>query len=124
MFVKMRISHRTSVQHYGMLEKVALAIGRILKSLEKVCHLAYVVCVKPCVFLDFFRLFAMMRKNVKWSFDTACRINPLAAVDAKLKGHDPCEIRLKSQKLKIKHQLHMIVEGIRDTGRRIRNLAS
>ena len=86
--------------------------------------LANVICIQSCVFLDLFRLFAMMRKSVKRSSDMAFGINPLASVNAKLEGDYPSELGLKSQNLKIKHQLHMIVEGIRDTGRHVRIVAS
>src|SRR5690242_5265900 len=108
-----------------MIQYVTIAVRRMPEVLEKLSHLTDVVLIQSREFFDFFRSLAVMGKSMKRRANTASRVHPRAAVHSHFEGRHACDIGLESERLQVEHQLHMLIERVRNaeggTGQRARS---
>jgi hypothetical protein len=115
MVVNVAVAHRASVKNQGMIEKVAIAIGCVLQTFQKVRHEADVIRVYLRESLQLRSTVLMMRCRMEPFGNSKHGICSITDFPRHHERRNPSDVGLKRQSHEIEHQLGVFLVIIGNT---------
>src|ERR1051325_8130081 len=123
MVVEIGVAHRRSIDDHRLVQHVLLAFLNALELVEEVRQHADVILVDLEELLHAALGAAMVRRGVERSRGPGIRIDARRTVATHLEGEDARQIGGEGERLKIEHDLHVLLERVGNTEWRTGELA-
>ena len=123
MVVQVPVRHRRAVDDHCLVEQAGVALHRLIQLPEEVRELPRLEGVDAGEVKNRLLVASVMRGRVEGLVDAALGIDPRRRVPSRLEREYARDVRREGQNLDVEHELHVLGEGVRDSGRRFRQLA-